>query len=152
MKIAILRKKYTFHGGAEGFSQSLIIRLADAGNEVHIYAIRWEGTPCSKNIYFHKVPAITFNSALRDLSFAISTRILLKREKFDIIQSHDKTLYQDIYRAGDGCHIEWLKQRWKRTGFLGKLSIALNPYHWLILFIEKVLFNGRRFKKVIAIS
>jgi len=152
MKIAILRKKYTFHGGAEGFSQSIIKQLAGTGHEVHIYAMKWDSNPTAKNIYFHKVPAITFNSTLRDLSFALSACRLLKREPFDIIQSHDKTLYQDIYRAGDGCHIEWLGQRWKRTGLVGKLSIAFNPYHWLVLFMERLIFKGHRFKKVIAIS
>ncbi|MEW6416970.1 MAG: glycosyltransferase family 4 protein [Nitrospirota bacterium] len=152
MKIAILRKKYTFHGGAEGFSQSIIRQLADAGHEVHIYAMKWDSNPTAKNIYFHKVPAITFNSTLRDLSFALSACRLLKREPFDIIQSHDKTLYQDIYRAGDGCHIEWLRQRWIRVGLWGKLSIIFNPYHWLILNLERLIFNAHRFKKIIAIS
>jgi len=154
MKIAIIRKKYTFHGGAEGFSQSLIKELSDAGHEIHIFAIKWQTNKTFKNIYFHKVPALIFNSFLRDLSFAISSFFILKKQRknFDIIQSHDKTLYQDIYRAGDGCHIEWLRQRWKRTGLLRKLSIALNPYHWLILFIERMIFKGHRFKKVIAIS
>lgn len=152
MKIAIIRKKYTFHGGAEGFSQSLITQLANAGHEIHIFAIEWTGSPPEKNVFFHKVPAITFNSILRDLTFAISSYFLLKKERFDIIQSHDKTLYQDIYRAGDGCHVEWLKQRWKRTGLFGKLSIVFNPYHWLILFLERLIFKGHRFKKVIAIS
>jgi UDP-glucose:(heptosyl)LPS alpha-1,3-glucosyltransferase len=152
MKIAVIRKKYIFHGGAESFSQKLVTRLADAGHEVHIYAITWEGAPQSGNIYSHRVPAITFNSTLRDLSFALSACRLLKKEKFDIVQSHDKTLCQDIYRAGDGCHIEWLRQRWKRTGLRGKLSIAFNPYHRMILLIERMIFNGHRFRKVIAIS
>ncbi len=152
MKIAFIRKKYTFHGGAEGFSQSLITQLANAGHEIHIYAIEWTGSPPEENVFFHKVPAITFNSILRDMTFAILSYFLLKKERFDIIQSHDKTLYQDIYRAGDGCHIEWLKQRWKRTGLFGKLSIVFNPYHWLILFLERMIFKGHRFKKVIAIS
>lgn len=151
MKIAIVRKKYTFHGGAEGFSQSLIEHLADAGQEVHIYAARWEGSP-SKNVHLHKVPAITFNSFLRDLTFAVSTYRILKKQGFDIIQSHDKTLYQDIYRAGDGCHIEWLRQRWKKIGLYGKVSIVFNPYHWLILLLERMIFKGHRFKKIIAIS
>jgi len=154
MRIAIIRKKYTFHGGAEGFSQGLLTRLADAGHEVHIYAIKWDGMPPFKNIYFHKVPAVTFNSFFRDLTFTFSTFFLLRKQRknFDIIQSHDKTLYQDIYRAGDGCHIEWLRQRWKRTGFFGKLSIAFNPYHWLILLMERIIFKGHRFEKILAIS
>lgn len=154
MKIAILRKKYTFHGGAEGFSNSFIENLAKDGHEIHIFAIKWQADKECRNIRFHKVFAVTCISFLRDLTFALSARYLLKkqRNKFDIIQTHDKTLFQDIYRAGDGCHIEWLKQKWGRTGILGKLSIAMNPYHWLILALERSILNGHRFKKIIAIS
>ena len=152
MKIAITRKKYTFHGGSEGFSQTLIRKLAQEGHEVHIFAIMWDASEPLKNINFHKVPAITFNSFFRDLTFTISACLILKHKHFDIIQSHDKTLFQDIYRAGDGCHIEWLRQRWKRTGLLGRLSIILNPYHWLVLTMERMIFKGHRFKKIIAIS
>ncbi len=154
MKIAIIRKKYTFHGGAEGFSQNFITRLADAGHEVHIYAIEWSSAHSHRNIYFHKVPAINISSFLRDLTFAVSSYFILKKHRdfFDIIQSHDKTLYQDIYRAGDGCHIEWLRQRWIRTGTAGKLSIIFNPYHWLILALERTIYKKHKFKKIIAIS
>lgn len=151
MKIAIIRKKYTFHGGAEGFSQTLVTQLAKEGNEIHVYAMQWQGNPAG-NIHFHKVPAFTANSFLRDFSFAVSSLFLLRKEHFDIIQSHDKTLYQDIYRAGDGCHIEWLRQRWLRTGLAGKLSIVFNPYHWLVLSLERMIFRGRRYKKILAIS
>lgn len=154
MKIAIIRKKYSYHGGAEGFSNSLIQNLANNGHEVHIFAIKWQADNTHKNIFFHEVPAITFISFLRDLTFAISSFFILKnqRDNFDIIQTHDKTLYQDIYRAGDGCHIEWLRQRWKRIGAAGKLSIALNPWHWLILFLERLIMKGHKFKKILAIS
>lgn len=152
MKIAILRKKYTFHGGAEGFSKGFIDLLVREGHEVHIYAIQWEQGEVKKNIFFHRVPAVTFNSLLRDLTFALLSKRQLEQEDYDVIQSHDKTLYQDVYRAGDGCHIEWLKQRWRRIGFLGKCSIVLNPYHWLILAIERMIFKGHRYRKILAIS
>ena len=154
MKIAVLRKKYTFHGGAEGYSGSFIERLAEAGHEIHIFAITWQINGMHNNVYFHKVPAVTGNSFFRDLTFAISSLVILKkgRRNFDIIQTHDKTVYQDIYRAGDGCHIEWLKQRWQRTGLRGKLSIAFNPYHWLILALERSIFRQHRYRRIIAIS
>ncbi|MEW6570349.1 MAG: glycosyltransferase family 4 protein [Nitrospirota bacterium] len=154
MRIAIVRKKYVFHGGSETFSHAFIERLAENGHEVHIFAIKWETPGALRNIYFHRIPAIRINSFLRDLSFAVSSFLILRKRRkfFDIIQSHDKTIYQDIYRAGDGCHIEWLKQRWKRKGILGRISVLLNPYHWLILLLERMIFEGHRFKKVIAIS
>lgn len=154
MKIAIIRKKYVFHGGSESFSNNFIKALSEKGHEVHIYAIKWEIFENLKNVYFHKIPSISFNSFLRDLTFACFSLFLLRKKRtfYDIIQSHDKTLFQDIYRAGDGCHIEWLKQRWKIKNIWGRFFIFLNPYHWLILFLERKIFNERRFKKVIAIS
>lgn len=151
MKIAILREKYDSYGGAEVYSQNLIEHLARNGHSVHIYAIKWDG-PSVESVYFHRVPAVKFDPFLRDLTFAISSYFLLKREKFDIIQTHGKTFYQDIYRAGDGCHIEWLRQRWQRTNLKGKIHIILSPYNWLILLLERIIFEKHRFKKVIAIS
>jgi len=154
MRIAIIRKRYTFHGGSEGYSETIIRRLSECGHEIHIFAIEWTEEKGDSNIHFHHIPVIGFNSFLRDLSFAVSSFIILRRrrEYFDIIQSHDKTIYQDIYRAGDGCHIEWLKQRWRREGIKGRLSILLNPYHWVILAIERFIFKHHRFRMVIAIS
>ncbi len=152
MKIALIRKKYTYHGGSESFSQGLIDQLGLQGHEVHIHAISWEGISPSQGIFFHRVPAVTCNSFLRDLTFALSSRSQVSSGNYDIIQSHDKTLYQDIYRAGDGCHIEWLRQRWGRTGISGKLSMLCNPYHWLILGLERSIFRKRRYRKIIAIS
>jgi len=154
VKIAVLRKKYTFHGGAEGYSGSFIERLAEAGHEIHIFAITWQTNGPHNNVHFHEVPALTFNSFFRDLTFAISSLVILKKERrnFDIIQTHDKTVYQDIYRAGDGCHIEWLKQRWQRTSLWGRLSMVFNPYHWLILVLERSIFRQHRYRRIIAIS
>ena len=89
MKIAVLRKKYTFHGGAEGYSGSFIERLAEAGHEIHIFAITWQINGMHNNVYFHKVPVVTGNSFFRDLTFAISSLVILKkgRRNFDIIQT-----------------------------------------------------------------
>ncbi len=152
MKIALLRKRYTFHGGAEGFSQGMAERLAARGHDVHLYAIRWDGEQPTGNIHVHAVPAMTFSSLLRDLTFALNVRRMLRHETYDIIQSHDKTLYQDIYRAGDGCHKEWLRQRWSRSGLFGRVSVVMNPYHWLILGLERSIFSSRRYRRIIAIS
>jgi len=152
MKIALIRKKYTYHGGSESFSQGLIDQLVLQGHEVHIYAISWESISPAEGMFFHRVPAVTGNSFFRDLTFALFSRRQVSAGNYDIIQSHDKTLFQDIYRAGDGCHIEWLRQRWGRTGIPGKLSMLCNPYHWLILGLERSIFRKRRYRKIIAIS
>ena len=99
-------------GGVEARNFSFAKYLAVKGHEVHIFANRWI-SPELPNIFFHKVPALRINSLLRYLSFAWMAERLVRREKFDVIQSHERTWYQDIYRAGDGCHKEWLEQRGK---------------------------------------
>jgi UDP-glucose:(heptosyl)LPS alpha-1,3-glucosyltransferase len=154
MRLAIVRKKYSFHGGAEGFTGNFIHYLGRMGHEIHIYSIQWQGMESSGKVFSHHVPSVLFSSFLRDITFALSSYFTLRRKRryFDIIQSHDKTLFQDIYRAGDGCHIEWLKQRMRRKGIYGKLSIMANPYHWLILSLERAILRGHRFRRVIAIS
>jgi len=45
-----------------------------------------------------------------------------------------------------------MKQRLKRIGTARKISIVINPYHWLILAIEHMIFKHHRFKKILALS
>lgn len=151
MKIAVIRQKYVNYGGAENFSAEHTLQLAKAGHEVHIFANRWT-SPEMPNIYFHKVPAIRLNSLLRYLSFAWMAERLVRGEKFDIIQSHERTWHQDIYRAGDGCHKEWLEQRGKYVSPLKRWWLAVSPFHRLVLNIEQSIFTQGRYKKIIAIS
>jgi UDP-glucose:(heptosyl)LPS alpha-1,3-glucosyltransferase len=35
---------------------------------------------------------------------------------------------------------------------LEKVSVIINPYHWLILSLENLIFRGHRYRKIIAIS
>jgi len=151
MKIAIIRQRYVPYGGAETFASDYIRHIADAGHEVHIFASQW--APDDRpDIHFHKVPAVRLNALTRLLSFALAAKRLLRRESFDIIQSHERTLCQDIYRAGDGCHKEWLERRKTFLSPARRLSIALNPFHRAVLAIEKFIFTPGHYKKIIAIS
>lgn len=157
MKIAFIRKTYTPYGGAENYLSQLIDRLGKTGHEIHIFARTWEkeaekkrdhpGTPS-----FHRVPAIGSPSFLEALSFAFHCRNLLQREDFDIIHSFERTFYQDIYRAGDGCHREWLIQRRRMDSGLKRLSHRVNPLHLSLLYLEKRLFHSPRLKKIVANS
>jgi UDP-glucose:(heptosyl)LPS alpha-1,3-glucosyltransferase len=151
VKIAIIRQKYVNYGGAENFSAECALQLAKAGHEVHIFANRWT-SPELPNIYFHKVPAVRIGSLLRYLSFAWMSARLVRRGKFDVVQSHERTWHQDIYRAGDGCHKEWLEQRRKYVSPLKRWWLALSPFHRAILKIEQSIFTKGRYKKIIAIS
>jgi UDP-glucose:(heptosyl)LPS alpha-1,3-glucosyltransferase len=151
MKIAIIRQKYTPFGGAERYSARLVDALLDSGHEVHIFASRWDiGT--SSGVRVHEVQTVTLFGWLRALSFALNCRRLLMKESFDAIFSLERTLYQDFYRAGDGCHRRWLIQKNLGKGMLSRLITFLNPLHWTYLWLEHRLFSDRNLKGIIANS
>lgn len=147
MKIALIRKKFSFHGGAEKYVSSLLNELMKQGHDITIFCSKWEQ---HQNLIFKKVPLIKINSFFSLLSFAFFSRLKVKQDDFDVIHSFEKTIKQDVYRAGDGCHIEFLKKRFKNMSILRKLSIIFNPFHIATLLIEKHIFNST--KHFIAIS
>lgn len=149
MKIAIIRKRYVAHGGAERFTREFIHRLAERGHQVHLLAADWIGERDPK-VTFHPVPMIRLGSFFGALTFAVGAYRVCRRNRFDLVQSHERTLYQDLYRAGDGCHREWLLRRKGGASPLKRLSIAVNPFHRLMLWIEKRLMQ--RSAKIVAIS
>jgi UDP-glucose:(heptosyl)LPS alpha-1,3-glucosyltransferase len=155
MKIALVRKYYTDFGGAERYTAAMAEHLLDAGHEVHVFANEWkvgkEGTG-SGRIVFHRVPMLKGLSVLEVLSFALNSRRMLKKERFDIIHSFEKTVYQDVYRAGDGCHREWLIQRRKIDPLYKTIINRINPLHLVLLQIERKIFRKGNFKTIIAIS
>ena len=151
MKIAIIRQKFVLYGGAEQFADGFIHQLAKSGHEVHIFSNSWTPSHHS-NITHHFVGTLGLNSFFRTLSFSIKVSKKIKEQHFDIIQSHEKTWGQDIYRAGDGCHIKWLHQRHKNISSIKKLFLFINPFHQLILKLERNIFESSQCKKIIAIS
>ena len=91
-------------------------------------------------------------SVLEVITFAVNVRRLLKRQQFDIIHSFERTFYQDIYRAGDGCHREWLEQRRKIDPPGKSILHRINPLHIAILWIEKQIFKEGNYKAIMANS
>jgi UDP-glucose:(heptosyl)LPS alpha-1,3-glucosyltransferase len=77
---------------------------------------------------------------------------MLKKSRYDIIHSFERTLYQDIYRAGDGCHKEWLAQRSKIESPVKGVVNRINPLHITLLWMEKQIFKENRCKAVMANS
>jgi len=151
MKIAIIRQKFVLYGGAEQFADGFIHQLAESGHEVHIFANQWAPST-HNNIHHHFVSTLNLNAFFRTLSFSRNVAKKIRKQNFDIIQSHEKTWLQDVYRAGDGCHIKWLKQRGTNFSLLAKFFLYLNPFHQLILKLEKFIFESGKCKKIVAIS
>lgn len=149
MRIGIVRQRYAAFGGAERYLTSLAVALAKQGHDMHLFAHRWDQTA---GITFHPVGMLRWPGFLRALSFAHQTRRILAYANMDLVFSLERTLQQDIYRAGDGCHREWLRLRgcflpaWKR------LLLRINPLHRALLWIERRTFDRRHTGWIIANS
>lgn len=161
MNIGLIRMRYTPYGGAEVFLSRFIEELLKKGHTCHVFAREWsedtvargkgQGVSENSKIIFHKVR--TFGpSFLRLWLFAINVRSAAKMANLDVILSFDRTFYQDIYRAGDGCHREWLIQRGGIISPFKRFVTFLNPLHLMLLYLEKKLFSDKNLKLVVANS
>ncbi|MBZ0104395.1 MAG: glycosyltransferase family 4 protein [Sulfuricella denitrificans] len=149
MKIALIRQRYTPFGGAERFVANAVQALRAEGAALTIVTRQWE-TGSKGNALICNPPYL--GSLWRDWSFARCVCNVLNKHAFDLVQSHERIACCDIYRAGDGVHREWLQQRSRVLGVLGRLGVALNPYHRYTLAAEKRLFLSPSLKAVVCNS
>jgi UDP-glucose:(heptosyl)LPS alpha-1,3-glucosyltransferase len=149
MKLALIRQRYAQDGGAERF----VARMMDAlrGEQLALTLVTREWTP-AQGFEVLSCDPFYLGRTWRDWSFARSVCHALQSRRFDLVQSHERIPCCDIYRAGDGVHREWLTQLARVRGPLGRLGLALNPYHRYTLRAERRLFTSPQLKAVICNS
>src|SRR5918999_529637 len=123
MKIGVIRQRYVAIGGAERYLDAIIRELLARGHAVHVFANRWDGATAGFEL--HRVPMVRLMSFLRALTFALNVCRMVRRANCHLIFSLERTLEQDVYRAGDGCHREWLRQRAKYISPLSSATVRL---------------------------
>ncbi len=139
MKLAFIKKKFSPHGGAERYLETLIERLKKEGHEIHLFANQWTE---QRGIVFHKVDVLPFSSFLSVVTFNRNAgRAIERSSRFDRVISFERTTCQDIYRAGEGCHAEWLEIRSKVEPLYKRMSFRTNPLHLALRALEKRLFS-----------
>jgi UDP-glucose:(heptosyl)LPS alpha-1,3-glucosyltransferase len=142
MKLGFIKKRFSIHGGAERYLQTLIEQFKRAGHEIHVFSNRWLE---EEGIIFHKVDVLSLSSFLSVMTFNSNVRKAIeKSDRLDCIISFERTDCQDIYRAGEGCHSEWLEIRSKIEPFYKNLSFRINPLHISLLNLEKKIFQNTR--------
>jgi len=149
ISIALIRSRYAQDGGAERFVARALEALKTQNVQLTLVTREWKGGDG-----FDVLACNPFyvGRLWRDWSFARCVCRRLSGKKFDLVQSHERISCCDLYRAGDGVHREWLRQRSRTLGWMGKLGSALNPYHHYVKAAEKALFTSPRLKAVICNS
>lgn len=140
MRIGVLRRRWVPHGGGERFVEAFLSVLVGGGHEVHLYTESW-ARPVD-GVTVHRVPALGAGSALRTLGYAWLAPRLAAGAGLTLVHSFERTLRQDLYRAGEGCHRQWLELRRRYAPRVLRAGPALRPLHRVVLAIERRICRG----------
>jgi UDP-glucose:(heptosyl)LPS alpha-1,3-glucosyltransferase len=154
MKIALLRQRVSAPGGAETTLINLAQGLAAAGQDVAVYATDPEEEALKllgPDVKYVPV-AMRGGKTVRVLTYALNVRQLLRQNPGQVVFSLERTLEPQVYRAGDGCHREYLRRRSPYLSPLARLAQKLSFFHGVMLSLEKRLFTSPGLLRVIANS
>ena len=150
MKLAVICRPFAFHGGLETATVGLVDELVRQGLELHL--LTTAGQAPWRGVTVHRLPVLPQPSLARLLSFTLSAGAAVRNDRYDVVQSHERTLVHDLYRAGEGCHQAYLELKARRLTIAGRLSLRANPYHRVLLALERRIFDPRRSSRIVAIS
>jgi UDP-glucose:(heptosyl)LPS alpha-1,3-glucosyltransferase len=138
MDIGLVKRSFRLQGGGERQIGYLIEGLLAHGHAVHLFSTEPPSTQPIEGLIHHKVAMIPVSRTFRALGFALTIRAALRRANLTVVQSFERTLGQQIYRAGEGVHREWLRRK--------RLSMPPLAYGWsrLSLFDHLMLALERR--------
>jgi UDP-glucose:(heptosyl)LPS alpha-1,3-glucosyltransferase len=155
LRLAIIRQRYTPFGGAERFIDNALKALRERGGlEVTVITREWKGAAAQEAAAPNVVVCAPFylGRVWRLWAFARAACTAVREGGYDLVQSHERLSCCDIFRAGDGVHREWLRQRDRILSPWRRWLTRLSPFHRLILWQERRMFLSPRLKVVIANS
>jgi UDP-glucose:(heptosyl)LPS alpha-1,3-glucosyltransferase len=140
VKLLIIARPFVFHGGVERATAGLVGALVEHGYDVHLLSPR--GQAPMRGVTLHALCLPPLPSAARVLALAMSARRVVAGGSWDVVQSHERTLSQDVYRAGEGCHRAYLASEARPR--------ARGLYHRIVLSLERRVFA--RTPRIVAIA
>jgi len=151
MRLAIVRQRYTPYGGAERFVEGALEALLERGIAISLYTRSWPQTrlqliePVICNPFY-------IGRLWRDWSFARAVCREVGRDPPELVQSHERLLCCDVYRAGDGVHRVFLDERLRDASPWRRWLVEVRPYHRYIIGVERKLFSSPVLRAVICNS
>jgi UDP-glucose:(heptosyl)LPS alpha-1,3-glucosyltransferase len=143
VKLALVCRPFSFHGGVETATAGMLGELVRRGHAVYLISTAAQADVPGATV--RRLPVPGHPSLLRLLSFAVAARRAILGRGYDVVQSHERGLLQDVYRAGEGTHRGYLAA-------MGRRRARLQPYHAAVLALERRIFTLRSCRHVLAIS
>jgi UDP-glucose:(heptosyl)LPS alpha-1,3-glucosyltransferase len=129
MKILVVCRPLTFHGGIEQATAGFLGGLVEHGDAVALLTPGLD--PRLPGVTHRRLRVPPAPPPLRPLVIAAAVSLARRRGAWDVVQSHERTLGQDVYRAGEGCHRAWLAARGRR---------GRGAYNAVVLALERRVF------------
>jgi len=141
MKLAIVCRPFSFHGGVETSTAGFIAEMVRRGHRIDL--LTTPGQADIAGVQVRRLAVVQQPSILRLFSFALAARRAAARAGYEIVQGHERGFRQDIYRAGEGVHRSYLTA-------IGRVRVS--PYHRAVCILEKRIFKLYSTRHVVAIA
>jgi UDP-glucose:(heptosyl)LPS alpha-1,3-glucosyltransferase len=154
-RIALVRGSWNAAGGAERFVQRIAQALAERGVELTLIARQWprEGVAAlPASVRRLELSSFHVGRRWRDRAFAQDVLAAVARERFDLVQSHERIPGLAVYRAGDGVHRQWLTIKSRGLGWWRALGDKLSAQHRAVLRAEREMFRHPALRCVVCNS
>ncbi len=127
-------------GGVEAAAWQTATALANAGESVHVLCREHAGRP--DGVAVIEIRASALWQPWRVSAFSRRTGRALARasETFDVVHSFARTAAQDVYRAGAGRHLDFMRSTHGRAAGLRRVS----PRHAVALAADRRIFRDTR--------
>ncbi len=149
MRLAIIRQQYAPAGTAFRLFESALEALLERNVAISLYTREWPETRLQliEPVICNPRYAGAFT---RDWGFARAVCRVIGEAKANLVESHERVLCCDVYRAQDGVHAVWLDERRRGASPLGRLRLALSPYNRYTTLAERRLYASPWLQAVIC--
>ena len=154
MKIALAFPGCHRRGGVERVMLECANFLDERDHETHVYASDWDKQALRAGVRRHHVATPKRPSVAHVLGFARQSAKALRRARpqFDIVGGFGVSC--------PGAHVVWVQSvqaAWleisrSRRDWKGRLKQNLNPFHPLIIQMEKRVYGGKKYCHLVALS
>ncbi len=153
MRIALSFPGCHRQGGVERVVFECAHFLAGRGHDVSVFASEWEEGPPAP-IRYQYVPIRKRPAFLRGLSYFEAATRRLRDADYDVLNTHGCVCPTGGVQLVHSLHRAWLERSRTMRGPLSpaRWKQALNPVHPVLLRLEAQHFQGRNYRKLIALT
>ncbi len=151
MRLAIVRQDYQPDGTTERVTERALEALLERNVAVSLYTRSWPQTRLQL-VEPRVFDPFHVGALWRDWSFARAVCRDVRRSQPSLVESHERLLCCDVYRATEGVHAVWREERAKRASPVARLLALISPHDRYRARIERRLYSSPWLRAVICNS